>query len=55
MMEPQNKRQRKGPMDSGQTDLLDLMRHFEIHNKTEGKSPRTVECTTWPLENSGTG
>ena len=43
MMESQNKRQRKGPMDSGQTDLLDLMRHFEIHNKTEGKSPRTVE------------
>ena len=30
-------------MGAGQTDLLDLMGHFEVHNRTEGKSPRTVE------------
>ena len=30
-------------MDKSNFDLLALMRHFEVHNKTEGKSGRTVE------------
>jgi site-specific recombinase XerD len=30
-------------MDKSNTDLSVLMRHFEVHNKTEGKSERTVE------------
>ncbi|MAQ53327.1 MAG: hypothetical protein CL719_00530, partial [Chloroflexi bacterium] len=30
-------------MGAGRTDLQDLMGHFEVHNRTEGKSPRTVE------------
>lgn len=29
-------------MDKGDTDLSLLKKHFEIHNRTEGKSPRTV-------------
>lgn len=36
------KRQR-GPVTNKNIDLPDLMEHFEIHNRTEGKSPRTVE------------
>ena len=30
-------------MDKGNSDLSIFIRHFEVHNKTEGKSPRTVE------------
>ena len=37
------RRRRQGTVGAGQTDLLDLMGHFEVHNRTEGKSPRTVE------------
>ena len=29
-------------MDKSQVDLSVLMQHFEVHNRTEGKSPRTV-------------
>jgi len=30
-------------MDKSQTDISVLIHHFEVHNRTEGKSPRTVE------------
>jgi site-specific recombinase XerD len=30
-------------MDKSDLDLSVLIKHFEIHNRTEGKSPRTVE------------
>ena len=30
-------------MDKSSTDLSVAMRHFEVHNRTEGKSIRTVE------------
>ena len=30
-------------MDKSNTELTKLMLHFEVHNRTEGKSPRTVE------------
>ena len=43
-MESMKRRRRKQrAADAGQTDLQDLMGHFEVHNRTEGKSPRTVE------------
>ena len=29
-------------MDKPKTELSVLMQHFEVHNRTEGKSPRTV-------------
>ena len=29
-------------MDRSDTDLTELVKHFEVHNKTEGKSDRTV-------------
>ena len=29
-------------MDKSNTELSVLMQHYEVHNKTEGKSPRTV-------------
>ena len=29
-------------MDKSNTDLSVLTRHFEVHNRTEGKSSRTV-------------
>jgi site-specific recombinase XerD len=31
-----------GTMDRSGTDLSTLIKHIEVHNKTEGKSPRTV-------------
>ena len=38
-----NKRNRRWEtMDKSNLDLLVLIRHFEIHNQTEGKSARTV-------------
>mgnify|MGYP001494008847 FL=1 len=43
MMKSMKRRRKQGAADAGQTDLLDLMGHFEVHNRTEGKSPRTVE------------
>ena len=33
----------RGLMHRKIVDLPVLMEHFEIHNRTEGKSPRTVE------------
>ena len=30
-------------MDNAKIDLSALIRHFNVHNRTEGKSPRTVE------------
>ena len=30
-------------MDRSNIDLLVLIRHYEVHNRTEGKSPRTVQ------------
>ena len=43
-MESMKRRRRKqGAVDAGRTDLLDLMGHFEVHNRSEGKSPRAVE------------
>ena len=30
-------------MDKAKIDLSALIRHFNVHNRTEGKSPRTVE------------
>jgi len=30
-------------MDKGNSDFSIFIRHLEVHNKTEGKSPRTVE------------
>ena len=33
----------RGLMSRKVIDLPVLMEHFEIHNRTEGKSPRTVE------------
>ena len=42
-MKSMKRRRNQGAADAGQTDLQDLMEHFEIHNRTEGKSPRTVE------------
>ena len=29
-------------MYKSRSDLSVLMQHFEVHNRTEGKSPRTV-------------
>ena len=29
-------------MDKSKTDLSVLKQHYEVHNRTEGKSPRTV-------------
>jgi hypothetical protein len=29
-------------MDKSGTDLSVLIKHFEVYNRTEGKSPRTV-------------
>ena len=36
-------RRQSGLMHRKIIDLPELMEHFEIHNRTEGKSPRTVE------------
>ena len=33
----------RGRMGEPKTDLSVLIKHFEVHNKTEGKSPRTVK------------
>lgn len=30
-------------IDKGNSDLSIFIKHFEVHNKTEGKSPRTVK------------
>ena len=38
-----NGRRQSGLMHKKIIDLPVLMEHFEIHNRTEGKSPRTVE------------
>ena len=35
--------QRQNTMDRSNTDLSVLMKHFEVHNKTEGKPSRTVD------------
>jgi len=37
-----NRNLRWEEIDKSQTDLSVLLQHFEVHNKTEGKSPRTV-------------
>lgn len=34
-------------MDKSKTELALLIQHFEVHNRTEGKSPRTCE---WYME-----
>ena len=34
---------RRQPVESGKRDLSVLFEYFEVHNRTEGKSPRTVE------------
>ena len=34
---------RWGNMDKSNIELSVLIRHYEVHNRTEGKSPRTVE------------
>ena len=34
---------RWGAMDKSTVDLPVLIQHFEVHNRTEGKSPRTVD------------
>ena len=34
---------RRQSVDSGKRDLSVLFEYFEVHNRTEGKSPRTVE------------
>ena len=33
---------RREAMDKSNTDLSVIIRHFEIHNRTDGKSDRTV-------------
>jgi hypothetical protein len=30
-------------MDKSRVELSVLIQHFEVHNRTEGKSPRTVQ------------
>ena len=30
-------------MDRSNIDLSVLIQHYEVHNRTEGKSPRTVQ------------
>ena len=37
-----NRNLRWEEIDKSKTDLSVLIQHFEVHNKTEGKSPRTV-------------
>ena len=37
-------------MDQDKLDLKTLTRHFEVHNRSEGKSPRTVEWYNQALE-----
>ncbi len=34
---------RRGPMDRSHTELSVLKHHYQVHNRTEGKSPCTVE------------
>ena len=37
-------------MDQDKFDLKTLTRHFEVHNRSEGKSARTVEWYNGALE-----
>ena len=37
-------------MDQDKLDLKTLTRHFEVHNRSEGKSARTVEWYNQALE-----
>ena len=37
-----NRNLRWEEMDRSKTDLSVLKQHYEVHNRTEGKSPRTV-------------
>ena len=55
-----NRNTRWEDVDKSNTDLSVLMQHIEVHNKTEGKSPRTVgwynevlvQFIKWLKENS---
>jgi hypothetical protein len=37
-------------MEKGSIELSRLIKHFESFNRSEGKSPRTVEWYTYVLE-----
>ncbi|MFQ5874075.1 MAG: hypothetical protein ACE5JL_09770 [Dehalococcoidia bacterium] len=38
-----NSIRRREEMDKPDIDLSILIQHFEVHNRSEGKSPRTVQ------------
>ena len=41
---------RRPPVSMNQMELSPLIRHFEVHNRTEGKSERTVEWYNQALD-----
>ncbi len=50
-----NRNLRWEDMDKSRMELYVLMQHIEVHNKTEGKSPRTVGWYNEVFRHTSTG